>query len=106
VVLAQQASGLRPGEFCSKENICPTSFYTWRKRLGLVPQVPAGTLLSDVGGEKTGPGHEPKGFMRVVPPQEVASRVIRIELPNGYRVAMDYIGEDGLKQLLEILRCM
>ena len=106
MILAQQSSGLKPGEFCSKENICPTSFYTWRKRLGLVPEVATGALLPDASGEMSVPSNNLKGFMQVVPPQKEASRAIRIELPNGYRVAMDYIGEDGLKKLLELLRCM
>ena len=106
IILAQQASGLKPGEFCSKENICPTSFYAWRKRLGLVSEASTGALAPDAGDEKPVSDHGPKGFMRVVAPQTEASRVIRIELPNGYRVAMDDVGQDGLKKLLELLRCM
>lgn len=106
MILAQQASGLRPVEFCSKENICRTSFYTWRKRLRALPDVATGALLPDAGGEKSAHGNDLKGFMQVVPPQTESSRAIRIELPNGYRVAMDNIGEDGLKKLLELLRCM
>jgi len=106
IILAQQASGLKPGEFCSKENICLTSFYAWRKRLGLVPEAPTSALQPDAGDEKPVPDHGPKGFMQVTPPYIEASRGIRIELPNGYRVAMDDVGQDGLKKLLELLRCM
>ncbi|MBF0505181.1 MAG: hypothetical protein HQL14_08825 [Candidatus Omnitrophica bacterium] len=100
VVLAQQTSGLKPGEFCSKENICSTSFYTWRKRLGLIPAMDTGALA----GSKTGNGSQ--GFIQVRPPHEEVSKSIRIELPNGYRVAVDYIGEAGLKKILEFVRCM
>ena len=68
MILAQQASGLKPGEFCSKESICPTSFYTWRKRLGLVPEAATGALLADAGDEKPEPGNNLKGFMVSVRP--------------------------------------
>ena len=105
LILTQQASGLNPGVYCSKENICRTSFYAWRKRLRLMPGEPTSALLHDAGCENSVSGHERKGFMQVVAPEQEVSSVIRVELPNGYRVAMDYKDKD-LKQLLELLRCM
>lgn len=103
VVEAQQSSSLSPGQYCSKENICPTSFYAWRKRLGMKQEVPT-TALPD--SEDSGPGQSSKGFMRIKPPGTAALGGIRIEIPNGWCVQTDYRGEDGLKRLLEILRCL
>ena len=103
MVLAQQASGLNPGAYCSKENICPTSFYAWRKRLGMKQESRGTTLLRTENCESRDPS---KGFMQVRPPETTTIRAIRVELPNGYRVAMDYIDQEDLKKLLELLRCM
>ena len=103
MVLAQQASGLNPGAYCSKENICPTSFYAWRKRLGMKQESGAIALLGAKNCESRDPS---MGFMQVRPPETATIGTIRIEMPNGYRVAMDDVGQDGLKKLLELLQCI
>ena len=98
-VSAQKASGSGPGEYCRKERICLTSFYAWRKRLGMSKWPAAGVKLS-------------KGFMRLMPPAPLvaepvaAMAAIRIETPNGYQVDAGYEGEDGLKSVLNVLRCL
>ena len=93
VVLAQKASGLEPVEYCRKEELCRTSFYAWRKRLGLIQDPRAGVKLS-------------KGFIRLMAPVSAMAAGIRIETPNGYRVEAGHAGEDGLKSVLEVLKCL
>ena len=98
-VSAQKAGGLSPGEYCRKERICRTSFYAWRKRLGMSTWPGAGVKLS-------------KGFMRLMPPATLVAELaaamaaIRIETPNGYRVDAGCAGEAGLKSVLNVLRCL
>ena len=93
VVLAQKASGLEPVEYCRKEELCRTSFYAWRKRLGMAEGPVAGVKLA-------------KGFMRLMPPASAMAGGIRIETPNGYRVEALDVGEGGLKSVLEVLKCL
>ena len=98
-VSAQKSSGSDPREYCRKERMCLTSFYAWRKRLGMSKGPAAGVKLS-------------KGFMRLMPPAPLvmeptaAMAAVRIETPNGYRVDAGYAGEDGLKSVLSLLRCL
>ena len=91
LVMAQQSSGTPPVKYCREENICRTSFYAWRKRLGMAnaPAAPAVSVS--------------KGFMRLRPPTTEV-RGIRIETPNGYCVQTWPMGEDGLRNVLEMLR--
>ena len=93
MVLAQKASGSGPGEYCRKEEICLTSFYGWRKRLGMTQDSTADMKLS-------------KGFMRLMAPASAMAAGICIETPNGYRVEAGHAGEGGLKSVLEVLKCL
>lgn len=109
----QQASGLEPGAFCRKRNICSSGFYAWRKRLGmersgadpvmrgqrllpgpLRPLSGAGFLRLDSAGaavlKDTVPGQPP--------------RVMWIETPDGYRVGVN--GGVGLAEMLGLLRSL
>ena len=115
-IVAQKDSGLHPGEYCRRKGLCKTSFYTWRKRLG----------MRDVAGPQK---LEPRGFIRLKPPaasvpltvggahfawapvplelEEVDPlMVMRIETPNGYCVQSAYVGVGGLKNVLDVLRCL
>ena len=101
LVRAHQASGLKVEEFCRREKIYSTSFYGWRKRLGMakgssVPAVSAPKRSDGMSGVLT------KGFMRLIPPA-AKLRAIRIETANGYTVDTGCIGEDGLKYVLRVL---
>ena len=105
IILEQKASGLPPVEFCQKNNVCKGNFYSWRSRLRMVYE-PQGTAMIPLPAkENHEPEHLAKGFMRLVPPA-VESEIIRLETPNGYKVSAGYVGEDSLKNVLQILRAL
>ena len=116
-IFAQKDSGLLPGEYCRRKGLCKTSFYTWRKRLG---------MARDAAGPQK---MEPRGFIRLKPPAASVPLTLgptpfagapvplaveavdplsamRIETPNGYCVQSAYGGVGGLKRVLELLRCL
>lgn len=94
----QQASGQEPGAFCRQRNICSSGFYAWRKRLGMKGSVPEAVVKSPrllPGPLKPQPG---AGFLRLDPAGaavlrdsevERRPRVMWIETPGGYRVAVN-----------------
>lgn len=111
----QQSSGQEPSAFCRQRNICSSGFYAWRKRLGLKespkkPVVKSPRMLSRP--LKSLPG---VGFLRLDEQQENAavlrnpvneqpSRVMWIETPGGYRVALN--GGVGLAEVFSLLRSL
>ncbi|MEI7538981.1 MAG: hypothetical protein WCH05_10860 [Chlorobiaceae bacterium] len=109
----QLASGQEPGAFCRQRNICSSGFYAWRKRLGMKgsvvePVVKSPRLLP--GALKPLPR---AGFLRLDPagaavlrdPEiEQHSRVMWIDTPGGYRVAVN--GGVGLAEVFGLLRSL
>jgi hypothetical protein len=102
IVLEQKASGLPPVEYCQKNNLCRGNFYSWRSRLGMVYEPQGTAVIPMPGTENLEPKNLTKGFMRLMP-LAVELETIRIETPNGYKVSAGYIGEDSLKNVLQIL---
>jgi hypothetical protein len=97
---AQEKSGLSVKEFCLAENLCRTSFYAIRKRLGMSK----GSMATLPALKEGKTERVTKGFLRLTPP--TAKEAICIETPNGYKVNAGYFGEDGLKSLLQVLRAL
>ena len=107
----QQTSGQKPGAFCRQRKICSTGFYAWRKRLGMKgsdsePVVRSARLLP--GPLKSLSG---AGFLRLDPAStgvikdhliEFGPRVMWIETPGGYRVAVN--GGVGLAEVFSLLK--
>ena len=106
LVKAHQASGLKVEEFCRVRKIYSTSFYGWRKRLGMIMQPDDPAVSTPKNDGKSGvSGNSTKGFIRIIPPVTV-SRAICIETANGYKIDTGYAGEDGLKNVLRILQAL
>jgi len=106
LVRAHQASGLKVEEFCRREKIYSTSFYGWRKRLGMAKGSDGSTVSTPKSEGKRGVSrNSTKGFIRLMPPA-AESRAIRIETANGYKVDTGYVGEDGLKNVLRVLQAL
>ncbi len=123
-ITEQQASGQEPGEFCRQRDLCSTSFYAWRKRLGMKSSTPASVpnrpaLLPVVKDQYTLPQQQaPRplfggGFLRLdplatmngnVPVIGQQSRVLWIETPGGYRVAIN--GGVGLAEVFGMLKAL
>ena len=109
----QQASGQEPGAFCRQQNICSSGFYAWRKRLGMKESAPEPVmrgqrLLPVPLRPLTGAGFlrlDPAGAAVLkdpVPGQH--PRVMWIETPDGYRVAVN--GGVGLAEVFGLLRSL
>jgi len=106
LVRAHQASGLKVEEFCRREKIYSTSFYGWRKRLGMAKVTDGSAVSTPKSEDKSSVSGSPtKGFMRLMPPA-TGSGIIRIETANGYKVDTGYVGEDGLKNVLRVLQAL
>jgi hypothetical protein len=105
IVLGQKSSGMLPMEFCREHNICPQSFYTWRKQLGMDHEPEETDLSLAHDTESRGLQSIPKRFMRLMPPT-TEQETFYIETPNGYKISAGYIKENSLKQVLEILRAL
>ena len=122
-ITEQQASGQSPGEFCRQRNLCSTSFYAWRKRLGMkspspAPALESPALLPVVRNQGVLPGPlkptaspgflrlDPAGAANVVknPAIEQISRVLWIDTPSGYRVAVN--GGIGLAEVFGLLNAL
>jgi hypothetical protein len=121
-ITEQQVSGQEPGEFCRQRNLCATSFYAWRKRLGMKSPLPAPVpgnpaLLPVVKDQRVLP--EPLkptaslGFLRLDSSGafsaqdstvEQRPRVLWIETPGGYRVAVN--GGVGLVEVFGLLKSL
>lgn len=92
LIRMHKASGSSVSEFCVDHKLSTKTFYNWRKRL---------SVNQSIGG-----------FMRVsVPngelmPSVVESKVIRIKTPNGYSVCTKIQNESGLRNILEVLKCL
>ena len=106
LVQAHQASGLKVEEFCRMKKIYSTSFYGWRKRLGMAKGSSGPTVSALKSDGKSGvSGNLTKGFMRLTPPA-AELRAIRIETANGYKVDIGYAGKDGLENVLRVLQAL
>jgi hypothetical protein len=108
----QQASGQEPSAYCQQRSICSTSFYSWRKRLGmkglaLGPATISQPLLSRPE-KQPGAGFlrlDPAGVAMLKDPMITQhSRVMWIDTPEGYRVAVN--GGMGLTELFGLLRTL
>ena len=109
----QQASGQEPGAFCRQRNICSSGFYAWRKRLGMKGSVPDPVVRGQQllpRPLKPLPG---AGFLRLDPAGAVVLkdpvpgqplRVLWIETPGGYRVAVN--GGVGLAEMFGLLKSL
>ena len=109
----QQASGQEPGAFCRQRNICSSGFYAWRKRLGMKRSNSGSVVKSPQllpGALKSPPG---AGFLRLAPAGAAVlrdtgidqrPRVIWIETPGGYRVAVN--GSVGLAEVFGLLKVL
>ena len=121
VIFAQKDSGLLPGEYCRRKGLCKTSFYIWRKRLGMAKDSagperlaqgsfirlkPAPQKDQPMAWQKAGPAPFTVGSMPLVVQAAGALSAIQIETPNGYCVQGVYGGLSGLKSVLEVLRCL
>ena len=104
----QQTSGQNPGAFCRQRNICSTGFYAWRKRLGMKgsdsePPVRSPRLLP---GPLSSAGFlrlDPAGVEALKDPLiERGPRIMWIETPGGYRVAVN--GGVGLAEVFSLLK--
>ena len=107
----QQAGGQKPGAFCRQRSICSTGFYAWRKRLGMKgpasePVVRNLRLLPGPLKPLSGAGFlrlDPAGAEAVKDPLiERGPRVMWIETPGGYRVAVN--GGVGLAEVFSLLK--
>jgi hypothetical protein len=109
----QQSSGEEPGEFCRQRNICSSGFYAWRKRLGMKgssadPVMRSQRLLPEPLRRLSG-----AGFLRLDsadagvlkdPVAGQSPRVMWIETPGGYRVAVN--GGVGLAEVFDLLKSL
>lgn len=109
----QLASGQEPGAFCRQRNICSSGFYAWRKRLGLKgsnaePVVKIQQLLPVPQRPLPGAGFlrlDPAGAAVLRDPViEQRPRVMWIETPGGYRVAVN--GGVGLAEVFGLLKSL
>lgn len=105
LIQAHKASGLRVEEFCLRENICRTSFYSWRRGLGMAKEHGARPPSPEHSNKNGMAERMSKGFMRVMPPVNKLTGIC-IETSNGYKVDTGYDGIDGLKDVLQVLRAL
>jgi hypothetical protein len=122
-ILGQRESGLTIREFCEQRKLSRPSFFLWRKRLGMakqeaaVPALPVTRCGKSKPSKSLSKGFIPAkggavGFVRLMPRPalEVGLKAewmtIRIETPNGYRVQAGQMGEEGLKSVLTVLKCI
>ena len=109
----QQASGQEPSAFCRQRNICTSGFYAWRKRLGMNGSISKLVVKSQPllpGPRKSAPG---AGFLRLDSVGAAAlrdsaiepcPRVLWVETPGGYRVAVN--GGVGLAEMFGLLKSL
>jgi len=103
---SQLASGLSARKFSKREKICLSSFYSWRKRLGLGANQVSRQVPGSPEPRQRGIA---KGFLRVTTaaPSRMAitsQAVISIKTPNGYRIEAPEGTTAILKDVLELLR--
>ena len=111
----QVASSQEPGEFCRQRNICPSGFYSWRKRLGMKSSIPETVPAVRRPRLLPAPLKPPAGagFLRLDPAVvahandsriEQRPRVMWIETPGGYRVAVN--GGVELAEVFDLLKTL
>ena len=114
VIGEQDASGQDVREFCSERGVRTSSFYWWRKRLGLNKSIDDGKRRTSVKGSG--------GFQRIDPstviedgnrtfsaeksPKAALERRCLILTPNGYRVEAGCGDADELRQVLAMLKTL
>ena len=95
IIEAQEQSGLDVVEYCKTKGICRSSFYGRRKQ-----------LLMAV--------NDKPGFLKLMPSAETGLSVpaaayetpINIRTPNGYQIGLRLSEENGLAQILGILKSL
>ncbi len=113
-ITEQQTSDQSPGEFCRERNLCSTSFYAWRKRLGMKIAVPKSAMIPAVKERRSLAASKPMpgaGFLRLDPAMGhnepvcgQSPRVLWIDTPGGYRVAVN--GSAGLAEVFGLLKAL
>ena len=84
-ILEQESEGLSIEQFCSRENLCKTSFFKWRKRL----------FYSE---------ENPVDFIEVKGSVEASRLKLSLSYPDGLCLVLDGVSLSETKELLLSLR--
>jgi hypothetical protein len=109
-IVEQGSSGQDVSVFCRERGIVSSSFYAWRKRLGLNEGVVDGRRRSAVNGtggfQRIDPGAISDGGSGTSVAAPAVGNGCVILTPNGYRVEAGCCDAPGLRQILAVLRTL
>jgi len=99
----QRASGLSVEVFCAQEGVHRSSFFSWRRRLALVPRRSAGSPEGETRVALAVPSAS--GFVELVPGGGPGSGSgLRLQLPGRVVIELDRgFDRDALKSALTVL---
>ena len=87
ILSEQPASGLSISQFCKDKKLNLGTFYAWRNRLNSKELVKP-------------------GFLRLNEPSLPTLRDLRIETPNGYKIAINNIDQSNFQEILGMIKAV
>jgi len=87
ILFAQPTSGLSISQYCKNKNINISNFYAWRKRLGSKES-------------------SQSGFLQLNKCSLPTLRELRIETPNGYKIAINGFDESIFLRILGVVKTL
>ncbi len=105
LIARQYESEVSIADFCGQEGVFPTSFYSWRKKLGLVTKSKVkhttGKLSSHPGIEETSGVNS---FIKMEFGSGSGNAGVMVELAGGTRIVLSRnFDQEVLKQVLQII---
>jgi len=105
LITRQYKSEVSVADFCAQEGVFPTSFYSWRKKLGLVTKSKVERTTGKLSGHQ--PIEETSGvdsFIKMEVGTGSGSAGVMVELVEGTRIVLSKnFDQEVLKQALQII---